>query len=208
MGCGTDGRMDGGTDGVKPIYPPTTSLCEGYNNREEVSYLEKMVTRLSFWCTLYQDTLDVHQLAYVIMMVADTLATSRWQVNSLVPGRCGCNLKLVKLTWKVHILSISCEIALRWIPQDFTVDESTLVQVMAWCRQATSHYLGQCWPRSISPYDITRPQWVNLVVKSVTGTILYNMYHIAAIFCGFMFSGQVTPYAGPLANSEAFLIMV
>ena len=30
------GWMDGGTDGqkdrVKPIYPPTTSLCRGYNN--------------------------------------------------------------------------------------------------------------------------------------------------------------------------------
>ena len=94
------------------------------------------------------------------------------------------------------------------MPQDFTVDESTLVQVMAWCHQATSHYLGQCWPRSILPYGVTRLQWVNSVVKSVTGTILYNMYHIAAIFCGFMFSGQVTPYAGLLANSEAFLIMV
>ena len=31
---------------------------------------------------------------------------------------------------------------------------------MAWCCQATSHYLSQCWPRSMSPYGITRPQWV------------------------------------------------
>ena len=42
-----------------------------------------------------------------------------------------------------------------------TDDKSTLVQVMAWCRQATSHYLSQCWPRSLTPYGITRPQWVN-----------------------------------------------
>ena len=28
----TDGRTDRRTDGVKPIYPPTTSLCGGYNN--------------------------------------------------------------------------------------------------------------------------------------------------------------------------------
>ena len=27
----------------------------------------------------------------------------------------------------------------------------TLAQIMAWCRQATSHYLNQCWPRSL-PY--------------------------------------------------------
>ena len=38
---------------------------------------------------------------------------------------------------------------------------------MAWCRQATSHYLRQCWRRSISPYDITRPQWVNKSPPSV-----------------------------------------
>ena len=31
---------------------------------------------------------------------------------------------------------------------------------MAWCRQATSHYLSQWWPRSLLPYGLTRPQWV------------------------------------------------
>ena len=47
------------------------------------------------------------------------------------------------------------------MPQDLTDDKSTLVQAMAWCHQATSHYLSQCWPRSLSPYGVTRPQWVN-----------------------------------------------
>ena len=42
-----------------------------------------------------------------------------------------------------------------------TDDESTLVQVMAWCLQAPSHYLSQCWPRSMPQYGITRPQWVD-----------------------------------------------
>ena len=55
---------------------------------------------------------------------------------------------------------VSYEIALRWIPLDLTDDMSTLVQVMAWWRQATSHYLSQCWPRSMSPYGVIRPQWV------------------------------------------------
>ena len=52
------------------------------------------------------------------------------------------------------------------MPQNTFDDESTLVQVMAWCRQATSHYLNQCWPRSILPYGVTRPQWVNLTLSS------------------------------------------
>ena len=46
------------------------------------------------------------------------------------------------------------------MPIDLTDNKSTLVQVMAWCHQATSHYLSQCSPRSLSPYGVTRPQWV------------------------------------------------
>ena len=57
---------------------------------------------------------------------------------------------------------ISCDIALIWISLDFTDDQSTLIQVMAWCRQATSHYLSQCWPRSLSPDVVARLQWVKL----------------------------------------------
>ena len=44
----------------------------------------------------------------------------------------------------------TCKIALRWIPQNTFDCQSTLVQVMAWCHvMAPSHYLNQCWPRSI-----------------------------------------------------------
>ena len=62
------------------------------------------------------------------------------------------------------------EIALRWISMNPTDDKSTLVQVMAWCRQATSHYLSQCWPRSLSPYGVTRPQWVNTLSSERCGS--------------------------------------
>ena len=37
---------------------------------------------------------------------------------------------------------------------------------MAWCHQATSHYLSQCWPRSMLPYGITSPQWLNSLWRS------------------------------------------
>ena len=49
----------------------------------------------------------------------------------------------------------SCELALMWMSQEPTDDKSTLVHVMAWWRQATSHYLNQCWPRSLTPYGVT-----------------------------------------------------
>ena len=54
----------------------------------------------------------------------------------------------------------SHEIATRWMSLDCTDDKSTLVQVMAWFHEPPSHYLGQCWPRSLLPHNVTRPQRV------------------------------------------------
>ena len=38
---------------------------------------------------------------------------------------------------------------------------STMVQAMAWCCRAASHYLRQYWSRSIFPYGFNKPQCVN-----------------------------------------------
>ena len=51
--------------------------------------------------------------------------------------------------------------------------KSTLVQVMAWWRQATSHYLNQCWLRFVSSYGDTRPQWFNYSNMQPCGTVFY-----------------------------------
>ena len=64
--------------------------------------------------------------------------------------------KIVAMALIVTLLSSDCHRR-----QNHTNKKSILVQVMAWCRQATSHYLGQCWPSSLSPHGVTRPQWVN-----------------------------------------------
>ena len=88
-------------------------------------------------------------------------------LNSLAPGRFQFNFRKVifKLTLVNGGWGISYEIALTWMPQDFVDDKSTLVQVMAWCRQATSHYLSQCWPRSMSPYGILGPNELIILVN-------------------------------------------
>ena len=65
--------------------------------------------------------------------------------------------------------------ALRLMPEKLTDDKSTLVQVMAWCRQATSHYLSQCWPSSMSPYGVTRAQWVNQNRHFQSGKCIWNV---------------------------------
>ena len=57
-------------------------------------------------------------------------------------------------------MSISSATIFTWTVQDDTDGKSTLVQVKAWC-----HYLTQFWPRSMSTYHITRPQWVKTTAK-------------------------------------------
>ena len=57
---------------------------------------------------------------------------------------------------QVKFMSNPCDITLWWMPQNTYDDKLTLGQVMAWCRQAASYYLSQCWPRSMLPYGITR----------------------------------------------------
>ena len=82
--------------------------------------------------------------------------------NSLAPGgfeNIFQNVFFKLISW-IDTLRNSWETALRSMPQNPSDDKSTLVQVMAWCRQAASHYLSQCCPRSLSPYGVTRPQWV------------------------------------------------
>ena len=83
-------------------------------------------------------------------------------VYSLAPGRPGCHFKaaIFNLVLLIGIFTSSNHNAHRRMPWDFTDDKSTLVQVKAWCLQATSHYLSQCWPSSMSPYGVTKPQWV------------------------------------------------
>ena len=86
-------------------------------------------------------------------------------IDSLAPGRSGFNFKSVifNLVLLIHIFRSSYDNALRWMSWNLSEDKSTLVQVMAQCRQATSNYLSQCWwPRSVSPYGVTRSQWVKL----------------------------------------------
>ena len=101
--------------------------------------------------------------------------------NSLAPGKFEWNLRhvILKQILVIDGWVISREIALIWISLVFTDDQSTLVRVMAWCRQATSHYLSQWWPWSLSPCGITRPQWVN---------------SLAPVGCDCNFNPQATQY--------------
>ena len=73
------------------------------------------------------------------------------------------------------------------MPLNLTDDKSTLVQVMAWCRQATSHYLSQSWPRFMSPYGVTRPQWVECWAH-IRHTISHPIVYVWLINCKYRLS--------------------
>ena len=89
--------------------------------------------------------------------------------NSLPPGRFERKFRLLifNMIWVINGWSISMQ-----FPSNrchCTEDKkSKWVQVMAWYGQATSHCLSQCWPRWMSSYGITRPQWVNLTTSSAS----------------------------------------
>ena len=89
--------------------------------------------------------------------------TGGWHhpVNSLDTEGCGCIVKSTISKGTLLIEPFSCEIPLVRLIQDFTDDQSTLVQVRAWCHQAPSLYQIQSWLDSMVPYGINRDEWVN-----------------------------------------------
>ena len=83
-------------------------------------------------------------------------------IKFLAPGKFEWRFRylIFQITSVIDGWGISCELALRVMALDLTDDKSTMVQVMAWCRQASSHYLSQWWSRSLLLYCVIRPQWV------------------------------------------------
>ena len=86
-------------------------------------------------------------------------------VNSLDPGRLSYSQSLIfeHMLWvkfRVKFMSISSEIALRWMPSNTSHDKSRMARVTAWCHQATSHYLN--------PY---------LLLNQYFNTIFHLKYH-------------------------------
>ena len=113
--------------------------------------------------------------------------------NSLAPWKFEWNLRHVifKQILVIDGWGVSCQIALIWMSLDFADDQSRLVQVMACCCQATSHYLSQCWPRSLWSYGITRPQWVN-TLSSGDRMICWWLLSTLAVEMAFCFTA-LTP---------------
>ena len=91
-------------------------------------------------------------------------------VNSLVPGSCGCNsenviFKLIKQNNSMNSLGICRDIALRWIPPvESHWYEINIGSGDGLVPLGNKPLREPMLPRSVSPYGVTRPQWVNYFV--------------------------------------------
>ena len=118
----------------------------------------------------HNNSSGVHDGKHTMILAKETFMYNKqfciWlsrPINSLAPEKFEWNFRYVIFKWSLVVdgWGIFCEIALILMSLDFTDDQSTLVHIMAWCLQATSHYLSQCWPRSLLPYGVIKPQWAN-----------------------------------------------
>ena len=113
----------------------------------------EMMRIRNFYCFVYRQHIWLRKWEVIVGDMIDHVGIYGSRVAE---GLSAFNVGLVR----IGTMSTSCAIGFRWVPQNPIDNKSTLVQVMAWCRQATSHYMSLCWPRFISPYGVTRPQWV------------------------------------------------
>ena len=88
-------------------------------------------------------------------------------INSSGTGICGKNVNGVisKRMSRIKFMSSSREITRMWMSHYACVDESTLVQVMVWYRQATSHH---------HPTVSVGCNYLSLLSVPVSGTILLS----------------------------------
>ena len=83
--------------------------------------------------------------------------------------------------------------------------EVSLVKlVMAWCHQATSHYLSQC-SRSLAPYGITRPQCVKAYSRASEKNFSFSAkYEAQNVFFSFIHSFQNFSFSAPRSAHSIF----
>ena len=110
------------------------------------------------WNLLYLHTMkNIMFYCWQVIIVMIYTPYETLYFNSLIPGGSSNSKNVIskQMLW-IKFISTSCELLFRWMPQgtsDGTDHKSALVRAMAWCCQATSHYLSKCWPRSMSPHS-------------------------------------------------------
>ena len=110
---------------------PSEQTSVIFQSKYNIFSSQKIYLKISLKCQPFSSSLNVLTLG----------VKGFYLVNPLAPGRSGNNSKVSisnslnrKIAW---VLTVKL-----WMPQNLSYEKSTLVQVMAWCRQAPSHYLN------------------------------------------------------------------
>ena len=108
----------------------------------------EVTSKAALWC--FPRVHDIQE--WDMVYTTKTLGHVLWLVMHLI--------SLVDLLWVSMIVKTmqyvpqnmsTCMLCfVLWMPQKFTIEKPALVQVMAWCHRATSHYLSQCSPKAMS----------------------------------------------------------
>ena len=103
-------------------------------------------------------------------------------INSLSPGDL---MKILKIKLpRAMFPNNSLKLFIEGVLQELANISLTLAQFMAGCLTAPSHNLSRYWPRPVSPYGVTRAQWVNSCSGPVCSRIHRSLgYEHPRMFC-------------------------
>ena len=131
-------------------------------------------------------------------------------------GNIAVDLKVSFSTSLYRVIAWVLTVAFRPRPQNLTSEKLLLIQVMALCHQATNHYyLNQCGPRIMLPYDVTWPQWVNLIWTVKRDPNYLHMTHkslhiliLSSVLCCPCLACCLLYIHGPYSDSAVYLTML
>ena len=101
-------------------------------------------------------------------------------INSLAPGKFEWNFRYV-IFKRISVIDgwgIFCEIGLIWMSQDFTDDQSILVQVMAWCLYADDTQLYISFQPGVSVSKETAISCLEACIKDIKIWMTNNLLRL------------------------------
>ena len=140
--------------------------------------------------------MDVICIYYCIGARA-TAALMNCSCISYAPGK-------QSISWSVHVHGNLCNLnmyatvypVVTSIFIDVTNGKSVLIQVMAWCCQATSHWLSQCWPividQVMTPCWLVPSHWISLDFMFYGAIQCVSVFLLVPRFVCIFFSQWVT----------------
>ena len=122
-------------------------------------------------------------------------------INILRPRQNGRHFPddIFKWIFLNEIIWISIKISLKFVPRGRINNIPALVQIMAWRRQATSHYLNQWWIVHWRIKCVTRSQWVKQRMlergREVSNPLVLLSFRV-------YFLTQITPHVVRVAGND------